>query len=79
MHGAQKALFISPLCRRRVSQKPVCVSVNAFIGPAQAPLSVVENFDNRIFRITESQFSLCKLIRLSRVEFFTQKIFTCSK
>jgi len=32
MHSAQKALFISPLCRRRVSQKPVCVSVNTFTG-----------------------------------------------
>jgi len=78
MHSAQKALFISPLCRRRVLK--TCLRFRKYFhGPAQAPLSVVENFDNRILRITESQFSLCKLIRLSRVEFFTQKIFICSK
>ena len=32
-------------------------------GHAQALLSVVENFDNRILGITESQFCSCQLIR----------------
>jgi hypothetical protein len=50
-----------------------CYSRNTDSRLAQVSLSVVENFDNWILGITDSQFCLCKLTHLFCVELIRKK------